>query len=142
MRDQSEEQILDRLFTIENSGEAERRAELTGERYLTLIHDPETDRGYILQHGVDDTEGVEIPEGTEFFEYPDLEEAERVYNNLLAEARQAGELVEEDSDEDVGDAETGGPDLRLKDRYSASDEDPEVVPEPPEELEEETDRLH
>ena len=142
MRDLSEEQILDRLLTIENSGEAERRAELTGERYLTLIHDPETGRGYVLQHGVDDTEGAEIPEGTEFFQYPDLEEAERVYNNLLAEARQAGELVEEDSDEDVGDSETGGPDLRLKDRYSASDEDPEVVDEPPEELEDQTDRLH
>jgi hypothetical protein len=136
MRDLGEEQILDRLLTIENSGEAQRRAELTDERFLTLIHDPETDRGYIVRHGVDDTEGVEIPEGTEFYEYPDLEEAERVYNDMLAEARQAGELVEEDSDEDVGDAETGGPDLRLKDRYSAVDEDPEVVPEPPEELEE------
>ena len=135
MRDLSEEQILDRLLTIENSGDAERRAELTGERFLTLIHDPETDRGFILRHGLDDTEGAEVPEGTEFFEYPDLDEAERVYNDMLAEARQAGELIEEDSNEDVGDAESGGPDLRLRDRYSAVDEDPEVVDEPTEEKE-------
>jgi len=135
MRDLSEEQILDRLLTIENSGDAERRAELTGERFLTLIHDPETDRGFILRHGLDDTEGAEVPEGTEFFEYPDLDEAERVYNDMLAEARQAGELIEEDSNEDVGDAGSGGPDLRLRDRYSAVDEDPEVVDEPTEEKE-------
>src|SRR5437868_360218 len=142
MQERSEEQILSRLLELENGGQADRRVALKGERYIALIHDPETGRGYVLQHGVDDTEGAEIPEGTEFFQYPDLEEAERVYNNLLAEARQAGELVEEDSDEDVGDSETGGPDLRLKDRYSASDEDSEVVDEPPEELEDETDRLH
>jgi len=41
-----------------------------------------------------------------------------------AHERAAGEVVEEDSDEGIGDSETGGAEVR--DRYSASDEDPLV----------------
>jgi hypothetical protein len=125
MEQRSEEQIVDRLFGLENAGQADRRAELTGERFLSLIHDPDTSRVYVFRHGVDDTEGAEVPEGTEFWEYPRLEDAERVYEQILTEARQAGELVDEDSDEDLGDAETGGAELR--DVYSA-DEDDALIP--------------
>ncbi len=127
MDELSEEQIIDRLLGLENDGEADRRAELTGERFLSLIEDPDTGRGYVLRHGVDETGGAEVPEGTEYWEYPRMDEAERVYDQLLAEARQSGELVEEDSEEDLGDSETAGAEVR--DRYSADDDDSLVVNE-------------
>ena len=121
MQERSEEQIISRLFELENSGQAARRTELSEERFLSLIQDPDDGRGYVLRHGTDETEGAEIPPGTEFWEYPTLDEASRAYDQLLAESGQAGEVVEEDSDEDLGDSETGGAEVR--DRYSASDED-------------------
>jgi len=114
MQERSEEQIISRLLELENSGQAERRAELSGERYIALIQDPETSGGYILQHGLDETEGAEVPEGTEFWDYETWDEA-----------RAAGELVEDDTVEGIGDSETGGAEVR--DRYSASDEDPLVA---------------
>ena len=89
MAQRSEEQIIDRLFTLENEGMADRRAELTGERFLSLIHDPASGRAY--------------------------------------EARQAGELVEEDSDEGLGDEEVDG--AELHDVYFADDDDPLVAGE-------------
>jgi hypothetical protein len=118
----SEEQVIDRLFTLENDGLAEQRAELTGERFLSLVNDPDSGRAYVFRHGLDDSEGAEVPEGTEFWQYPLLDEAQRAYLQLLEEAREAGELVEEDSEEDLGDSETSGAEVR--DRYSASDDDP------------------
>jgi hypothetical protein len=118
----SEEQIIDRLFALENEGMADQRAELTGERFLSLIHDPDSDRAYVFQHGLDDTEGAEVPEGTEFWEYQTQDQAERAYQALLTEARQSGELVEEDSDEGLGDEEEDG--AELHDVYSADDDDP------------------
>jgi len=119
--ERSEEQIIDRLFALENEGEADQRAELTGERFLSLIHDPDSGRAYVFQHGLDDTEGTEVPEGTEFWEYGTAEQAERAYERLLSEARRAGELVEEDSDEGLGDEEVDGAELR--DVYGADDDD-------------------
>lgn len=121
MQERSEEQIISRLFELENSGQAARRTELSEEQFLSLLQDPDDGRGYVLRHGTDETEGAEIPPGTEFWEYPTLDEASRAYDQLLAESGQAGEVVEEDSDEDLGDSETGGAEVR--DRYSASDED-------------------
>jgi len=53
-----------------------------------------------------------------------LPEAEAAYTQLQNEAREAGELVETESEEGLGDSETGGAEVR--DRYSASDEDPLV----------------
>src|SRR5579864_3062786 len=102
MRDRSEEQILSRLLELENSDQAERRAELTGERFLSLIHDPDTGRGYVIRHGTDETEGAEIPPGTEFWEYPTADQASQAFEQLLADSRATGELVEEDSTEDIG----------------------------------------
>jgi hypothetical protein len=121
MQERSEEQIISRLFELENGGRAERRAELSDERFLSLIHDPDRALAYVFQHGTDESEGAEVPPGTEFWEYPTLEEASRAYDQLLAESGQAGELVEVDSEEEVGDSETDGAEVR--DRYSASDED-------------------
>src|SRR6202140_5384733 len=122
MQERSEEQIISRLFELENSGQAERRTELSDERFLSLIHDPDRARAYVFQHGTDETEGAEVPPGTEFWEYPTLDEAQRAYSQLLEEDRQAGELVATDSEEGIGDSETGGAEVR--DRYSASDDDP------------------
>ena len=110
MEELSEEQVVDRLLRLENEG-PDRRAELTGERFLSLIHDPERGRAYVLRHGLDETEGAEVPEGTEFWEYD----------------RMTGELVDEDSTEDLGDTETDGAELR--DLHAADEDDPLVNPE-------------
>jgi hypothetical protein len=121
MQDQSEEQIITRLFELENTGQAARRAELSGERFLSLLQDPDSGQAYVFRHGLDETEGVEVPPDTELWQYPAFDEASRAFDQLLAEARQAGELVEDDSEEGIGDSETGGAEVR--DRYSASDDD-------------------
>ena len=129
MQEKSEEQVLSRLFELENEGQAERRAELTGQRFISLIQDPDSGRGFILPHGLDPTEGAEIPAGTEFWEYPTWPEAERAFDQLLAESNRSGEVVEDDSTEGIGDFETDGAEVR--DLYSASDED-ELVTDPEE----------
>ncbi len=125
MEERSEEQIISRLLELENAGQAERRVELDGERFISLIHDPDTGRGYVLRHGVDETEGAEIPEGTEFWEYPTPEVAESAFDQLVAESTAEGAVVEEeDSTEDVGDFESGGAEVR--DLYSDADTDPQI----------------
>jgi hypothetical protein len=124
VEERSEEQIISRLFELENQGQAERRAALTGERFLSLIQDPDSGRGFVFRHGLDETEGAEVPHDTEFWEYPTWSEAEAAYAQLQSEASEAGELVETESEEGLGDSETDGAEVR--DRYSASDEDPLV----------------
>ena len=121
MQERSEEEIISRLLELENDGQSERRVELTGERYVALLHDPDTGRSYILRHGVDDTEGAEIPTGTEFYDYATPDAAQSAFDQLLQESRSAGELVEEDSTEDIGDFETAGAEVR--DLFADSDED-------------------
>jgi hypothetical protein len=121
MQERSEEQTISRLLELENDGQSERRVALTNERYLSLLHDPNTGRAYVFQHGVDETEGAEIPPGSEFFEYPTHEEAERAFDQQLVELRNSGELVEEDSTDDIGDFETSGAEVR--DLFADSDED-------------------
>ena len=110
-----------RLLELENDGQAERRAALTDERFLSLLNDPNTGLSYVLRHGTDETEGAEIPAGTEFYEYRTSDEAQRAYEQLLSESRRAGELVEEDSSEDIGDFEGSGAEVR--DLYADVDED-------------------
>ena len=127
MSELSEEQIISRLFTLENEGQAEKRTQLTDERFLSLIQDPVNGRAYVFRHGVDDTEGAEVPEGTEFWDYPKLEQAEQAYAQLLGEAKGAGEVIEEDSEADLGDSTADGAEVR--DRYSADDDDDQVLKE-------------
>jgi hypothetical protein len=124
MEERSEEQVISRLFDLENAGQAAQRAELTGERFVSLIQDPDNGLGYVFQHGLDETEGAEVPPGTEFWEYPTWDEAEQAYAQLLKEDRQAGELVTTDSEESLGDSDSGAAEVR--DRYSASDEDLQI----------------
>ncbi len=138
MEDRSEEQIISRLFDLENDGQAAQRAELTGERFISLIQDPVNGVGYVFQHGLDETEGAEVPPGTEFWEYPTWDEAERAYAQLVAEDRQAGEVVETDSEEGLGDSDAAGAEVR--DRYSASDADP-LIGDGDDRVGEETDQV-
>ena len=121
MQERSEEQIASWLLELENDGQAERRALLTGERFLSLLHDPDNGRSYILRHGSDETEGAQIPPGTEFYVYPQAADAQRAFEQLLDESRQAGELIEDDSSEGIGDFESGGAEIR--DLFADSDED-------------------
>jgi hypothetical protein len=137
MEERSEEQVISRLFDLENGGQSAQRAELSGERFLSLIQDPDNGRGYVFQHGLDETEGAEVPPGTEFWEYPNLDEAERAYAQLLDEDRQAGELVATDSEEGIGDSDASGAEVR--DRYSASDED--LLIDKDDEVGEQTDKV-
>ena len=124
MDERSEEQVISRLYELENDGQATQRAELSGERFLSLIQDPANGRGFVFLHGLDETEGAEVPPGTEFWEYPTWDEAERAYAQLLDEDRQSGELLETDTDEGLGDSAGDGAEVR--DPYSASEEDPLV----------------
>jgi len=75
--ERSEEQILSRLLDLENRDQAERRVRLAGEHYLTLLQDPDNGLSYVLRHSTDEAEGVgiEIPEDTEFYEYPTIDVA-------------------------------------------------------------------
>src|ERR1700674_5146601 len=121
MEERSEEQIITRLYELENDGQAAERAELTGQRFISLMQDPVSGRAYVFQHGLDETEGAEVPPGTEFWEYPNLDEAQRAYAQLLDEDKQAGEVVATDSEEGIGDSDASGAEVR--DRYSASEGD-------------------
>ena len=127
MQERSEEQILSRLLELENEGAAERRVELTEERFLALIHDPDDGRHYVLKHSLDDTEGAEIPPETEFYEYATRGEAEQAFNQLVKDFGEGGEVVEVDSTEGIGDSEAGG--AEIIDQYSADDDDPLMVDE-------------
>ena len=137
LEERSEEQVISRLFDLENGGQSAQRAELSGERFLSLIQDPDNGRGYVFQHGLDETEGAEVPPGTEFWEYPNLDDAERAYAQLLGEDRRAGEVVETDSEEGIGDSNASGAEVR--DRYSASDED--LLIEKDDEVGDQTDKV-
>lgn len=126
MQERSENEIVSRLLELENEGNAERRVELTGERYLSLLHDPDTGRAYVFRHGVDETEGADTPPDTEFFEYPNPAEAERAFEQQLAESRNSGEVVDEDSTDDIGDFESGGAEMR--DVFADTDDELERDP--------------
>jgi hypothetical protein len=91
MQERSEEQIISRLLELENDEQAERRVRLRGEKYLSLLHDPDDGRSYILRHGTDETEGAEIPEDTEFYEYPTADVAQRAFQQMVKESRRAGQ---------------------------------------------------
>ncbi len=121
MAERSEEQIISRLLELENDEQADRRVRLRGEKFLSLLHDPDDGRSYVFRHGTDETEGAELPADTEFYEYPTADEAQRAFEQLVTESRQSGQVVEEDSTDDIGDFESGGAEIR--DLFADSDED-------------------
>ena len=111
---------MSRLLELENDGQADRRTQLVGERFLTLVQDPDTGRAYVMRHEVDNTEGAELPEA-DVYEFASAQAAAEAYDQMLQESKAAGEVVEEDSTEDEGDFETGGAEIR--DMYADQDED-------------------
>lgn len=121
MPERSEEQIISHLLELENEEEIDGRVRLRGERYLSLLHDPDSGRSYILRHGTDETEGAEIPEGTEYFEYRSADAAQSAFEQMVAAERRAGRVVEEDSTDDLGDSAVDGAEIR--DQYADLDED-------------------
>ena len=121
MQERSEEQIISRLLELENDEQAERRVRLRGERYLSLLHDPDDGRSYIFRHGTDETEGAENPADAEFYEYSNADVAQRAYEQMVEEWRLAGQVVDEDSTDDLGDFESSGAEIR--DLYADVDED-------------------
>jgi hypothetical protein len=121
MEERSEEQIVSRLLELENDDQAERRVRLSGERYMSLLTDPDDGRNYVFRHGTDDTEGAELPQDSEFYEYDTVDVARRAFSQLVGEARRAGHVVEEDSTDDLGDFEGSGAEIR--DLYADVDED-------------------
>lgn len=126
MQERSEEQIISRLLELENDEQAERRVRLRGERYLSLLHDPDDGRSYIFRHGTDATEGAEIPADTEFYEYATADVAQRAYEQMVKAWRRARQVVEEDSSDDLGDFESGGAEIR--DLYADDDDELRLDP--------------
>ena len=122
MEDRSENEIVARLLELENGEQAERRVRLAGERYLSLLQDPDSGRSYVFRHGVEDVgDSAEVPDGTEFYEYETIDVARRAFNEILGEAKRSGTVVEEDSTDDLGDFESDGAEIR--DLYADQDED-------------------
>jgi hypothetical protein len=107
----SDQQIVTQLWELENNEEADRRAQLTGGQFLSLFMDKLNDRSHVFRHGIDETGGLDAGDA-EFWEYETGDEAERVFNQLLRQAEQTGRLVDPDSDAEMGDFETAGPELR------------------------------
>jgi hypothetical protein len=122
----SDQQIATQLWELENDEEADRRAEMTGGQFLSLFIDKLNDRSYVFRHGIDETGGLDLGD-TEIWEYETGDEAQNVYYQFVRQAARAGKLVDPDSDSEMGDFETAGPELR----GTASDtDDPLVVEEP------------
>ena len=117
----SENEIVSRLLELENDEQVERRVRLSGERYLSLLQDPDNGRSYVFRHGVDNFDGADVAPDTEFYEYPTIDVARSAFNQFLGEAKRAGTVIEEDSTDDLGDLESSGAEIR--DLYADVDED-------------------
>jgi hypothetical protein len=126
----SDQQIMTQLWELENSEEADRRAELAGGQFLSLFKEKLNDRSHVFRHGVDETGGMDVADA-EFWEYETGDEAERVFDQFLRQAERRGGLVDPDSDSEMGDFETAGPELR----GTASDTTDSLAVEDPEEPE-------
>lgn len=107
--DRLDQRELSQLWTLENAGRAERRAELEGERYLSLFLDVLGGRSYIFEHGLAAAnEEVDVGDA-ELYRYERADQARVAYGEMLREARREGRLVDADSMEDLGDPRVDGP---------------------------------
>ena len=107
--DRLDQRELAQLWTLENAGRAERRAELAGERYLSLFLDVLGGRSYIFEHGSDAAnEEVDVGDA-ELYRYERPDQARIAYGEMIREARNEGRLVDPDSMEDIGDPKVDGP---------------------------------
>jgi hypothetical protein len=107
--DRLDQRELAMLWRLENAGRADRRAQLRGERFLSLFLQAGNGRSYIFRHGLD-AANEELDVGdAELFMYERPQDAQIEYERMLATARRAGTLVDADSEEELGDPETQGP---------------------------------
>ena len=107
--DRLDQRELAQLWHLENEGRADRRAELEGERFVSLFTDVLGGRSYVFEHGVEDaTDDVSVGDA-ELERYETADQARVAYTERLREARREGRLVDPSSEEDLGDASFDGP---------------------------------
>ena len=107
--DRLDQRELAQLWHLENAGRADRRAELEGERYVSLFVDVLDGRSYIFEHGIADASDDVSVGDAEFERYDTEDQARIAYADRLREAQAAGELVDRSSEDDLGDASVDGP---------------------------------
>ena len=107
--DRLDQRELAQLWTLESAGRADQRAELEGERSLSLFLDVLGGRSYIFEHGsAAANEEVDVGDA-ELYRYDRPDQARIAYDEMLKEARMEGRLVDSDSMEDIGDPRVDGP---------------------------------
>jgi hypothetical protein len=107
--DRLDQRELAQLWHLENEGRADRRAELAGERFVSLFTDVLGGRSFVFEHGAEDaTDDVSVGDA-EFEEYENADQARIAFTDRLREAREEGALVDDSSEEDIGDAIVDGP---------------------------------
>lgn len=108
--DRLDQRLLAQLWRLENDGDADRRVALTGDEYLSLFLDAGNGRSYILRHGsAEANEEVEVGRESEAYEFEARHHAETAFEEMVREAADEGRLVEDASQDDLGDPATDGP---------------------------------
>jgi hypothetical protein len=107
--DRLDQRELAQLWHLENEGRADRRAELEGERFVSLFTDVLGGRSFVFEHGAEDAADDVSVGDAEFEQYDTAEQARIAYGERIREAREQGTLVDDSSEEDLGDAIVDGP---------------------------------
>jgi len=104
-----DQRTLAELWELENGQMQDQRVELSGDRFLSLFLDKLDGKSHVFEHGLDAaTDAAEVGDA-EYWVYDTAEQATLTFRQLVGEARAEGRLVEEDSLEELGDAELDGP---------------------------------
>ena len=112
MDDRLDQRTLAQLWELENSEQMERRVELSGERHLSLFLEKLGGRSYIFRHGpTEQNEAVSVGQDSEFWMYETADAATIEFERMVAAGRRAGHLVETDDEDELGDANTDGPNI-------------------------------
>lgn len=110
MDDRLDQRTLARLWELENGEQMDRRVELTGQRFLSLFLDKLDGRSYIFRHSAEEqNETVSVGQDSEFWMYDTADAAALEFRRMVGAARRAGNLVETDDTDDLGDPFTDGP---------------------------------
>jgi hypothetical protein len=108
--DRLDQRLLAQLWRLENSGEADERVALEGERYLSLFLDADNGRSYIFRHGASEAnEDIDVGRESEVYEFETRHQAEVAFAEMVEEEAAEGRVVETDSVEDIGDPAVEGP---------------------------------
>lgn len=137
---------LARLWELENEEMMDERAELEGERFVTLFLQKLDGRSYVFEHGLGDeaTDGVDVGDA-EYEVFDTSDEARRAYDLVLEAARSEGTLVDDASVEGLGDVAVDGAELTdLAEENEDNDNSPQDAQRPDQEsggLPEDTERI-